>query len=100
MGNWEATRNAYHGDFSGRSENGPATKNVTNLERIRSMGAPELADFLAGGTHNLTCYFCEYGFTEIGSEPCGAPDTFLCTHEYAAALFEKFLNSSYDLIRR
>ena len=65
---------------------------MTQADRIRSMSDEELADFLADSEIFSPCNNCDFHFADARND-CKAPDGFLCTKGYAAALIQKWLQS-------
>ena len=68
-------------------------KPKTNADRIRSMSDEELAEFLADSEKFSPCNNCDFHFADAMNDDCKAPDGWICTKGYAAALIQKWLQS-------
>ena len=68
----------------------------TNADRIRSMSDEELAEFLADSEIFSPCKNCDFHFVDAMNDDCKAPDGWICTKGYAAALIQKWLQSEVE----
>lgn len=68
----------------------------TQADRIRSMSDEELADFLADSEIFSPCKNCDFHFVDAMNDDCKAPDGWICTKGYAAALIQKWLQSEVE----
>ena len=68
----------------------------TNADHIRSMSDEELADFLADSEKFSPCNNCDFHFVDAMNDDCKAPDGWICTKGYAAALIQKWLQSEVE----
>ena len=68
-------------------------KRMTQADRIRSFSDEELADFLADSEIFSPCKNCDFHFVDAMNDDCKAPDGWICTKGYAAALIQKWLQS-------
>ena len=71
-------------------------KPKTNADRIRSMSDEELAEFLADSEIFSPCKNCDFHFVDAMNDDCKAPDGWICTKGYAAALIQKWLQSEVE----
>lgn len=74
----------------------PERKKQTNADRIRSMSDEELAEFLADSEKFSPCNNCDFHFVDAMNDDCKAPDGWICTKGYAAALIQKWLQSEVE----
>lgn len=65
-------------------------------DKIRSMSNEELAEFLADPEKFSPCKNCDFHFVDAMNDDCKAPDGWVCTKEYAAALIQKYLQSDVE----
>ena len=70
---------------------------ITNADRIRSFSDEELADFLADSEIFSPCKNCDFHFVDAMNDDCKAPDGWICTKGYAAALIQKWLQSEAEV---
>ncbi|MGN0271439.1 MAG: hypothetical protein ACI4DL_01660 [Lachnospiraceae bacterium] len=90
---------AYNVSKANKGEN-PFKKNKqTNADRIRSFSDEELAEFLADLEIFSPCKNCDFHFVDAMNDDCKAPDGWICTKGYAAALIQKWLQSEVEEIR-
>ena len=68
----------------------------TRADRIRSMSDEELAEFLADSEKFSPCKNCDFHFVDAMNDDCKAPDGWICTKGYAAALIQKWLQSEVE----
>lgn len=68
----------------------------TNADRIRSFSDEELAEFLADSEIFSPCKNCDFHFVDAMNDDCKAPDGWICTKGYAAALIQKWLQSEVE----
>ena len=68
----------------------------TNADRIRSMSDEELAEFLADSEIFSPCKNCDFHFVDAMNDDCKAPDGWICTKGYAAALIQKWLQTEVE----
>ena len=68
-------------------------KCMTQGDRIRSFSDEELADFLADSEIFSPCKNCDFHFVD----DCKAPDGWICTKGYAAALIQEWLQSEVEV---
>lgn len=73
------------------------TPKQTNSDRIRSMSDEELAEFLADSEKFSPCKNCDFHFVDAMNDDCKAPDGWICTKGYAAALIQKWLQSEVEV---
>ena len=71
-------------------------KRMTQADRIRSFSDEELADFLADSEIFSPCKNCDFHFVDAMNDDCKAPDGWICTKGYAAALIQKWLQSEVE----
>lgn len=69
----------------------------TNADRIRSLSDEELAEFLADSEIFSPCKNCDFHFVDEMNDDCIAPDGWICTKGYAAALIQKWLQSEVEV---
>ena len=69
---------------------------ITNADRTRSMSDEELAEFLADSEIFSPCKNCDFHFVDAMNDDCKAPDGWICTKGYAAALIQKWLQSEVE----
>ena len=69
---------------------------MTQADRIRSMSDEELAEFLADSEIFSPCKNCDFHFVDAMNDDCKAPDGWICTKGYAAALIQKWLQSEVE----
>ncbi len=69
---------------------------ITNADRIRSLSDEELAEFLADSEIFSPCKNCDFHFVDEMNDDCIAPDGWICTKGYAAALIQKWLQSEVE----
>lgn len=67
------------------------SKQKTNADRIRAMSDEELAEFLADPEKFSPCKNCDFHFADAMNDDCKAPDGWICTKGYVAALIQKWL---------
>ena len=65
----------------------------TNADRIRSFSDEELAEFLSDPEIFSPCKNCDFHFVYAMNDDCKAPDGWICTKGYVAALIQKWLQS-------
>ena len=70
---------------------------MTQADRIRSMSDEELAEFLADSEIFSPCKNCDFHFVDAMNDDCKAPDGWICTKGYAAALIQKWLQSEVEV---
>ena len=68
----------------------------TNADCIRSFSDEELAEFLADSEIFSPCKNCDFHFVDAMNDDCKAPDGWICTKGYAAALIQKWLQSEVE----
>lgn len=68
----------------------------TNADRIRAMSDEELAEFLADSEIFSPCKNCDFHFVDAMNDDCKAPDGWICTKGYAAALIQKWMQSKVE----
>ena len=71
-------------------------KKQTNADRIRSFSDEELAEFLADSEIFSPCKNCDFHFVDAMNDDCKAPDGWICTKGYAAALIQKWLQEERE----
>ena len=71
-------------------------KRMTQADRIRSFSDEELAEFLADSEIFSPCKNCDFHFVDAMNDDCKAPDGWICTKGYAAALIQKWLQSEVE----
>ena len=71
-------------------------KCMTQADRIRSFSDEELAEFLADSEIFSPCKNCDFHFVDAMNDDCKAPDGWICTKGYAAALIQKWLQSEVE----
>ena len=78
-------------------DSGVCEKPKTNADRIRSLSDEELAEFLADSEIFSPCKNCDFHFVDEMNDDCIAPDGWICTKGYAAALIQKWLQSEVEV---
>lgn len=68
----------------------------SNADRIRAMSDEELAEFLSDSEIFSPCKNCDFHFVDAMNDDCKAPDGWICTKGYAAALIQKWLQSEVE----
>ena len=64
--------------------------------KIRSMSDEELAEFLADPEIFSPCKNCDFHFVDAMNDDCKAPDGWICTKGYAAALIQNWPQSEVE----
>ena len=69
---------------------------ISNADRIRSFSDEEMAEFLADSEIFSPCKNCDFHFVDAMNDDCKAPDGWICTKGYAAALIQKWPQSEVE----